>query len=362
MRLHTLAIATSLALMPAFAGAGSTEYNAAGIPLHWQRATVPFAVDPDSTVEQPFTDLDDIVRRAAAAWATAPDAPRIVPISRALGSLGYDSRRPDNSSGVVVFRDRLPPGMNRNALAVTLVTVRHGTGEILDADVVVNAGRHRFAALGPEGLLPGPEVPYDIQNVLTHELGHVLGLSEDRDEPEATMYPTSAPGEVIKRDIAEVDRESVRLAYAGVAFESEHAGGCGGARVAPIRAGRTLVFGALAVLLLALAAARSRLRKGGLIAAAGALLVVAAPGPNVRETAARYAVVYTHAQRVGGLIVTRATLVNDHGERRSVELLGGRDGELEMRAFDAPSGVDLVPGARVDLDGEHVVRVVRAVP
>jgi hypothetical protein len=60
-------------------------------------------------------------------------------------------------------------------------------GVILQADIIVNAVDH---AWGPDA--------YDLQNVLTHELGHALGLPH-LEAAHATMFARIRPGEPEKR-------------------------------------------------------------------------------------------------------------------------------------------------------------------
>jgi len=53
----------------------------------------------------------------------------------------------------------------------------------------------------------------DLQNAMTHEVGHVLGLAHNGAEPEATMFPTTVIGETSKRDLHEDDEAGVRYLY-----------------------------------------------------------------------------------------------------------------------------------------------------
>lgn len=51
----------------------------------------------------------------------------------------------------------------------------------------------------------GSQNGHDIQNCITHEFGHMLGLYEEFVETEATMYHKAAPGETKKRDLHQDD-------------------------------------------------------------------------------------------------------------------------------------------------------------
>ncbi len=88
------------------------------------------------------------------------------------------------------------------AFAVTTVWHRRSTGEILDVDMEINERQGPFTICPPEGC-PGME-RVDLENVVTHELGHYFGLAHSAD-PEATMYASAGAGETLKRDLADDD-------------------------------------------------------------------------------------------------------------------------------------------------------------
>lgn len=365
MKRAALAILLSVISLGASASAQSTQFDASGDAVHWFRADTPLIVDT-SGAPSAFADLQSIASRAADTWNAVPGTTHLSPVIGVLGPVGYDSSpNAENHSGVTVSTTGLP-GMQSDALAITLVTTRHDTGEILDTDVIFNARDHVFAALDAAGMLGRTDVLYDIQNVLTHEMGHVLGLVEDAANPHATMYPSSAPGEVSKRTLSDIDIASVQRAYGyGTPSTAEAtptavpatAAGCGGARVAPARGRSQLPWGVCALIVLAAAVVRPRRSSPLFMATAAVLLIAAAPSPDL---ASQIHHVVSHASRwTRGVIVTTATVRGSDGSERTVDVIGGRVGDLEMHAYGTPSGTDIEPGAAVQLSGDRVMRIDR---
>jgi MYXO-CTERM domain-containing protein len=96
------------------------------------------------------------------------------------------------------------------AFAVTTVWHRRSTGEILDADMEINERRGPYGICPPTGCVDRRTV--DLENVVTHELGHYLGLAHST-ELDATMYVSAVAGETIKRDLHDDDIAGICTIY-----------------------------------------------------------------------------------------------------------------------------------------------------
>ena len=92
-------------------------------------------------------------------------------------------------------------------VALTVLTYDRNSGEIRDADVLLDDATHHFcvapACAGER---------YDLQSTLTHECGHVLGLDHSADV-ESTMFAGADPGESKKRTLESDDTMGVCTAY-----------------------------------------------------------------------------------------------------------------------------------------------------
>jgi len=80
-----------------------------------------------------------------------------------------------------------------------------GSGSILDADVLFNGRAFQFTTAGAPGR-------YDVQDVATHELGHLLGLDHSP-WAGATMYPFVDPTVLLHRSPSQDEVHGLRAMY-----------------------------------------------------------------------------------------------------------------------------------------------------
>jgi Matrixin len=162
-----------------------------GIPLHWASACVSFDVQKDGSERFAisYDTTDQVVQNAFLAWLNADCGgglhPKITPTD--LGAVNCDQpeyNQKQSNANVVMFRDHDWPYQNTiDTLALTTVTFNVENGEIYDADIEVNSFESDFSTNGLE-----------LSGVLTHEIGHFLGLSHENKIPTATMRPTYQRG------------------------------------------------------------------------------------------------------------------------------------------------------------------------
>lgn len=85
-------------------------------------------------------------------------------------------------------------------------------GNIVDADILFNGSGFTFTTSGAGGA-------FDVQDVVTHELGHLVGLDHSGIGG-ATMYPYVSPGVVVQRSLAIDDANGIRTIYPSGALGS----------------------------------------------------------------------------------------------------------------------------------------------
>jgi hypothetical protein len=86
------------------------------------------------------------------------------------------------------------------------------SGQIIDADILFNGGTFHFTTNGTPGR-------FDIQDVATHELGHLLGLDHSG-WAGATMYPYVDPTVILHRSLSLDDVHGLQHMYPSASFGS----------------------------------------------------------------------------------------------------------------------------------------------
>jgi MYXO-CTERM domain-containing protein len=174
--------------------------NAGGAPLYWASRCAGFFIQSEPT--RAATDPSAAVNDAFAAWqgplcgtGDAAESPsmRLV-LFGARPSLKVEYRQGSANDNVIVF-GKVPGELG--LIAKTTVTFSKTTGEIFDADLLVD-----------EDLL----LNFDLRSLFAHEAGHALGLAHSADR-EATMYASTEQGELKKRSLERDDADGVCAIY-----------------------------------------------------------------------------------------------------------------------------------------------------
>jgi MYXO-CTERM domain-containing protein len=290
--------------------------NSANVCIQWTSHGHSFQIDAQGTPDVPGTAAFDAIRRSFQTWGavscsdlTFPEEP----LSTASRKVGYFDMGPNHN--LVLFRTRacrtvVPAGdacrtqggcsnlydcwdQGDGVIASTTTTTKTSTGEIVDTDIEMNdapksaGAAFRFTAVdGPPCLSASDTncVAIDVQNTVTHEAGHTLGLDHPPDHPEATMYASGPSGETSKRIPAQDDINGICAIYprgaASVtcgAAAGDPGGGCG------CSAAQTGPGAALGMLLLLLQIRRRSRRRPQLAITSSNAAAIAARSQSGRE-------------------------------------------------------------------------------
>jgi hypothetical protein len=101
-------------------------------------------------------------------------------------------------------------------IGLTLTTYDEKSGIIYDSDIQLNASGFLFTTGDGGSCLPPVStedcVGTDVQNTMTHEIGHLLGLDHIQDDT-STMYSRAPAGETSKRVIDPGSHKFIRETY-----------------------------------------------------------------------------------------------------------------------------------------------------
>jgi len=303
-------VVMAVSVVPTAAGAYTLRTTEDGRAVHWTDTDVPFRVDATLARAAGAPEVGRTVAESLASWGRLPASPFLFegdprPVGRC------DPTSSDGVADVVLVGRDWP--YDRSFAGVTILTYDVPTAEILDADVFLNGEDFAFAVDPDDG------ESYDLGNVLTHEIGHLLGLGHSEDHG-ATMFAVSTPGETGKRSLADDDADGFAQLYGAGLGSAASAAGC---RAMPGAAAASGVW--LLGLVVIVAAARRRLRlaprlvssfaaclalltaSGGALAASGRPLPVEELAQRA-DVVLRGTVVAREAHWMGRWIVTDVTV------------------------------------------------------
>jgi hypothetical protein len=179
-----------------------------GTPLYWPSNCLSFGVHRAGSES---SDLDyetakAIIELAFEKWATVDCGGGAPPSFRVVNKGGVGCRRAeynqlDSNANAFMFRDENWPYRNAiDTLALTTLTYNVETAEIYDADVEMNAVDATFTTTETP-----PEGGADFEAVVTHEVGHFLGLSHSEVDAATMRGIGYQPGTVGLRTLAADD-------------------------------------------------------------------------------------------------------------------------------------------------------------
>jgi hypothetical protein len=210
---------------------GNTACAETGEPLIWNNPCLSYAIDGRGSFWMDDADIEDAVNVAFETWEKAEcpggGTPNLVFKPSMVPS--NCQRAEFNTTGNVntiaflnPWKDPCADELGRRpydplAFAVTIVWSNTATGEILDADMMINDQEATTENAGgpyadcPDTGCEGDDA--DLRSIITHEAGHFIGIGHcDPDDPgceEATMYFRAPRGPVNKRTLEPDDINAV---------------------------------------------------------------------------------------------------------------------------------------------------------
>lgn len=130
---------------------------------------------------------------------------------------GFDPRASDNENIITSIED--PADIadyfpEANMVAITITAFSTASGEIFDADIVVNAVGFDFSDVEDRvSCVSQNPAPFDLRSILIHEMGHFIGFDHTPDV-ESTMYFSAPACEIKKRTLTDDDILGLCTVYA----------------------------------------------------------------------------------------------------------------------------------------------------
>ena len=208
-------------------------------------------VTQNQTATGRLTEIEQVIKQSIAAWTGVPGTTlvpaSIAPLTRiatanACGSDGVNSICFDQTDaaftpGVLAFTRVITADVIGEQLGSGAASTQ--VGQILDADIYFSPSNAQVTFATPQELPSSPQA-YDLESLLTHELGHFLGFSHSAIWS-AMMYPYApAPGtfngsrpttQQPDAPLSDDDRTGLRILYPDPA-DTVHVGSISG-RVLP---------------------------------------------------------------------------------------------------------------------------------
>lgn len=180
-----------------------------GDPLYWGMPRITYSVQQDASAGVSLEETRAAARAAFDAWMSVdcgdgPPRIELIEAETAVCAL-HEYNEDRGNANIIFYQDEGWNEVESFKLAITTVTFRKATGEIYDADMVLNTTNYHFTT-GDAG------VDVDLRSVLTHEAGHFLGLAHSQ-VGDATMLDSYTMGSLTLRDLAEDDREAICAVY-----------------------------------------------------------------------------------------------------------------------------------------------------
>ncbi len=197
-----------------FGHAYKLEHDENGNVLHWSRDDFPVSFKINmKTTTVPAGQFQQAVKNAFAAWQAVKNA------SITFAYVGpTDSTEPayDGENCVIMGKHVSGP----DVIGQAYIFYSSDDGRIKDVDIVLNTFYHWATDGAPDKM--------DIQNAMTHEVGHLCGLDDlyAKEDSEETMYGYMDYGETKKRTLEPDDKAGLEAIYA--INPSEDTGGGGG--------------------------------------------------------------------------------------------------------------------------------------
>jgi hypothetical protein len=192
----------------------ATQCPTGGQPLVWSRQCLSYALSRAGSRKVSLPEANAAAAEAFRVWqgvsCPGSGSPPSILATEAYGLTGCNMHEYTKNSvnvNVILFQDdEWPHPQSEDAVGLTSTTYDERTGEIFDADIEINS----TFDLSTSDVVATEK--YDLLSVLTHEVGHFLGLAHSQ-EPGATMQSFYEVGTDDFRTLSDDDINGICAIY-----------------------------------------------------------------------------------------------------------------------------------------------------
>ncbi|MDQ5844375.1 MAG: matrixin family metalloprotease [Acidobacteriota bacterium] len=192
------------------------------VQIKWARKTIQIALSTSLTFPSASimegSDVEGAVKRALESWANAANIKFVVVSSKGQSVSPANQADGTNLITVAPTNENLAMFGDENNAARTRVFYDPATGEINEADIVLNPFPYSGEGVPLQFSTDGTPGTYDLESTLAHEIGHLLGLNHSS-VIAATMQASQGLNGIYglpassERSLSEADRVAVRSLY-----------------------------------------------------------------------------------------------------------------------------------------------------